>query len=88
MGRKPPNLRGILVAFGGGKKVTELEERVAELEAENARFKKALEFYGNVNNWNQGHKYRDSDNATIFQEEDSSVAVDKGSVALKALSGE
>ena len=46
----------------------------------------ALEFYADVKNWEEGHKYRDEDNATIFTDgSESGATVDKGSKAYRAL---
>lgn len=69
-------------------KVSELEARISKLEAENARFRKALEFYADPKLWTEGHKYRDADDATIFQDESTSADIDGGVIALKALKGE
>jgi len=70
--------------FGGSD--SKLEERVKQLEDENKRLREALEFYANPNSWKEGHKYRDADEATIFEDTDAtSAAVDMGAIALKAL---
>ena len=46
----------------------------------------ALEFYADVKNLEDGHKYRDEDNATIFTDgSESGATVDKGSKAYRAL---
>ena len=72
--------------FGAGKgDVAELKEQVAKLTEENKRLRAALEFYANPKHWSEGHKYRDPDEATIYQEDESSVQLDKGMVAQKAL---
>jgi hypothetical protein len=70
--------------FGGSD--SKLEERVKELEEENQRLREALEFYANPKHWSEGHKFRDADEATIFEDKDQvSAVVDMGSVALRAL---
>lgn len=70
--------------FGGGD--SKLEARVKELEEENQRLREALEFYANPKNWSEGHKYRDQDEATIFEDKDQvSAMVDMGATALRAL---
>ncbi len=72
----------------GGSSDSKLEARIKELEEENKRFREALEFYANPSHWTEGHKYRDADEATIFEDSDStSASVDMGSTALKALKG-
>jgi len=75
--------------FGGksGGDTAELEAKIKELEAENQRIREALQFYADPKHWTEGHKYRDMDEATIYQEEDTSCDVDRGAVALKALKG-
>ena len=74
--------------FGGKGDTGKLEARIKELEAENARFRRALEFYADPDNWQHGHKYKDLDDATIFQDSDASgVDVDHGVKALEALKG-
>jgi len=58
----------------------------AELERQNKIMLCALEFYANVENWESGHKYTDTDDATIFTDgSESAATVDKGSRAFKAL---
>ena len=58
----------------------------AELEKQNKIMQSALEFYADVESWETGHKYTDTDDATIFTDGSESVAtVDKGSRAFKAL---
>lgn len=70
--------------FGGSD--SKLEARVNELEEENKKLREALEFYANPKHWTEGHKFRDADEATIFEDKDSSSATaDMGAVALKAL---
>lgn len=72
--------------FGGGD--SKLEARIKELEAENQRYREALEFYADPKHWTEGHKYRDADEATIFEDSDStSASVDMGATALRALKG-
>ncbi len=74
--------------FGGSsKKIAELEEKIKQLEEENQRYKEALEFYASQKTWGEGHKYRDPDDATIFQDSATSAQVDGGIVAMKALKG-
>ena len=71
--------------FGGGGD-SKLQARVDELEEENARLREALEFYANPKNWTEGHKYRDADEATIFEDADEVSALkDMGATALRAL---
>lgn len=65
----------------------ELEDRIAALEAENQKLRQALEFYANPKHWTEGHKFRDADQATIFQDKTPSVQMDMGATALKALKG-
>ena len=57
-----------------------------ELERQIGIMRKALEFYASPENWMAGHKYVDSDNATIFTDgTESAATVDKGAVAYRAL---
>ena len=68
--------------FGNSK----LKAHIAKLERENKRLREALEFYADPQNWSEGHKYRDADDATIFQDSGTtSVSVDMGATALRAL---
>lgn len=70
--------------FGG--KDTKLEARVKQLEEENKKLREALEFYANPKHWSEGHKYRDADDATIFEDTGvTSASADMGATALKAL---
>lgn len=72
--------------FGGGD--DKLQQRVKELEEENQKLREALEFYANPKHWSEGHKYRDADDATIFEDKDQiSIMADMGATALKALKG-
>ena len=72
--------------FGGGDE--KLEQRIKELEAENQRLREALEFYADPKHWSEGHKYRDADEATIFEDKEQvSAMVDMGATALRALKG-
>ena len=72
--------------FGGGD--DKLAQRVKELEEENQRLREALEFYADPKHWSEGHKYRDADEATIFEDKDQvSAVVDMGATALRALKG-
>lgn len=58
----------------------------AELEKQNKIMQSALEFYADVASWESGHKYTDSNDATIFTDgSESAATVDKGSRAFKAL---
>ncbi|MCH8846426.1 MAG: hypothetical protein IIC11_06795 [Proteobacteria bacterium] len=58
----------------------------AELEKQNKIMQTALEFYADVKSWESGHKYTDSNDATIFTDgSESAATVDKGSHAFKAL---
>lgn len=58
----------------------------AELEKQNKIMQTALEFYADVKIWESGHKYTDSNDATIFTDgSESAATVDKGSRAFKAL---
>ena len=66
--------------------ITKLKQRLAGLEKENSVLKTTLEFYADVKNWQEGHKYRDDDDATIFTDgSESGITVDKGSRAYRAL---
>ncbi len=70
--------------FGGGD--SKLEARIKELEEENKRYREALQFYADPKHWTEGHKFRDADEATIFEDTDStSASVDMGATALRAL---
>ncbi len=69
-----------------GSRNSKLKARIQELEEENNRLREALRFYADPKNWNEGHKYRDADDATIFQDAGTtSVSVDMGATALRAL---
>lgn len=69
-----------------GSKDSGLQEQVDKLEKQNRIMRSALEFYADVKNWEEGHKYRDEDNATIFTDgSESGATVDKGSKAYRAL---
>jgi hypothetical protein len=47
-----------------------------------------LGFYADPENWTQGHKYKDLDDATIFKDEDArGVDADHGVKAIQALKG-
>jgi hypothetical protein len=71
--------------FGGGGD-SKLEARVKELEEENQRLREALEFYADPKHWSEGHKYRDADEATIFEDKGQvSAVLDMGATALRAL---
>lgn len=70
----------------GGKSDSGQEEKIEKLEKQNRIMRAALEFYADVKNWEEGHKYRDEDNATIFTDgSESGATVDKGSKAYRAL---
>ncbi len=57
-----------------------------KLQSDNKTLREALEFYADPANWEAGHKYRDVDDATIFTDgNETSVSVDKGTVAKRAL---
>jgi hypothetical protein len=75
--------------FGGkgdSEKIGKLEARIEKLEAENKRLRDALGFYADPENWTQGHKYKDLDDATIFQDKDArGVDADHGGKAIQAL---
>jgi len=77
--------------FGGkgdSEKTGKLEARVQELEAENKRLREALGFYADPENWTQGQKYKDLDDATIFTDDDArGVDADHGVKAIEALKG-
>ena len=69
-------------------KVAELEARIKELETENQRFREALEVYAKPDFWKEGHKFRDADEATIFEDTaETGASVDRGMTAMKALKG-
>ena len=70
----------------GSKKDDGSKERIEKLEKQVQIMRSALEFYADVKNWEEGHKYRDEDNATIFTDgSESGATVDKGSKAYRAL---
>lgn len=70
----------------GSKSDSGQAEKIEKLEKENRIMRAALEFYADVKNWEEGHKYRDEDNATIFTDgSESGATVDKGSKAYRAL---
>lgn len=76
--------------FGGkdkdDKQVTELQNRIAQLEQELSIYREALEFYAKPDSWKQGHKYRDADEATIFTDSSATAAAaDQGGIAHRAL---
>ena len=59
---------------------------VAELEKQNKIMREALEFYSDPRTWEDGHKYLDADNATIFTDgSESAATIDKGAKAHRAL---
>lgn len=69
-----------------GRSSNTLKARIKELEEENNRLREALKFYADPKNWSEGHKYRDADDATIFQDSgETSASVDMGAIALRAL---
>ena len=58
----------------------------AALEKQNKIMRDTLEFYAAKESWEGGHKYTDSDDATIFTDgSESAATVDKGSRAFMAL---
>ncbi len=70
----------------GSKSDSGQADKIAKLEKENRILRSALEFYADVKHWEEGHKYRDEDNATIFTDgSESGATVDKGSKAYRAL---
>jgi len=72
--------------FGSKKEDGGSKEQIERLEKENRIMRAALEFYADVKHWEEGHKYRDEDNATIFTDgSESGATVDKGSKAYRAL---
>ena len=72
--------------FGGKKDNGESKGLIEKLEKQNRIMRSALEFYAEVKNWEEGHKYLDEDNATIFTDgSESGATVDKGSKAYRAL---
>ena len=73
--------------FGGkNAELDELKKQIEKLEKQNRVMREALEFYAETKNWEEGHKYRDEDNATIFTDgSESGATVDKGSKAYRAL---
>ena len=52
--------------FGSKKEDGASKEKIEKLEKQNRIMRSTLEFYADVKNWEEGHKYRDEDNATIF----------------------
>lgn len=72
--------------FGIKSDDSKLKEKIERLEKENRIMRAALEFYADTKNWEAGYKYRDDDNATIFNDGvESGATVDKGSKAFRAL---
>ncbi len=72
--------------FGSKKDDGSSKEQIEKLEKQNRIMRSALEFYADVKHWEEGHKYRDEDNATIFTDgSESGATVDKGSKAYRAL---
>ena len=72
--------------FGSKKADGSSKEQIEKLEKQNRIMRSALEFYADVKHWEEGHKYRDEDNATIFTDgSESGATVDKGSKAYRAL---
>ena len=72
--------------FGSKSDDGALKEQIEKLEKQNRIMRDALEFYAEAKNWQEGHKYRDEDNATIFTDgSESGATVDKGSKAYRAL---
>jgi len=72
--------------FGSKSDDNALKGQVEKLEKQNRIMRSALEFYADVKNWEEGHKYRDGDDATIFTDgSESGATVDKGSMAYRAL---
>ena len=68
------------------KKVSVLENEVTSLRKQTVAMYRALDFYANSKNWEAGHKFTDDDDATIFVDgAESSISVDKGGRAYKAL---
>lgn len=60
--------------------------KLKTLEKQNEIMRKALEFYADANTWNEGYKYTDNEDATIFTDGTKSGAtVDKGSRAYRTL---
>ncbi|GEM_PF-2057222 len=72
--------------FGSKSDNSGQAEQIAKLEKQNQIMRSALEFYAEVKNWEEGHKYVDEDNATIFTDgSECGATVDKGSKAYRAL---
>lgn len=72
--------------FGSKSDNSGQAEKIEKLEKQNQIMRSALEFYADVTNWEEGHKYRDEDNATIFTDgSECGATVDKGSKAYRAL---
>ena len=60
--------------------------KVKKLEEQNKIMREALEFYANMETWQEGFKYRDPDDATIFTDgSECAATMDKGARAYKAL---
>ena len=71
---------------GSNEDVEALTSKIDVLERQNEIMRSALEFYSEPENWTEGHKYRDADDATIFTDgTESAATVDKGSRAYRAL---
>ena len=52
--------------FGSKKEDSASKEQIEKLEKQNRIMRSTLEFYADVKNWEEGHKYLDEDNATIL----------------------
>ena len=66
-----------------GGDTEKLEARIRELEAENQGLREALAFYADSAHWEEGHKYRDADDITIFTDADGSSAEADGGVRAR-----
>ncbi len=70
-----------------------LKQQLSQLKGQNTKLIEhnkmmiaALEFYADKKSWEEGHKYRDDDDATIFADNsESAITADKGIVAQRAL---
>lgn len=73
--------------FFSNDKLDVLKARVAQLEAQNSRYREALEFYADELTWVKGgHKYRDADDVTVFGVSESTmIDEDRGRRARLAL---
>ncbi len=74
------------MVFGRGKKTSAaLEEENRALKEENARFREALKFYADADNWSDGRPSTKSEDSTRTERRRSGAESMKHTIALKAL---